>query len=84
MSVQCPISGVKQTSRRKAATSKGKVAGYSMTSSASVSIVGGMLRPRALAVASGDKDVVLATVPVNVTHPDLIRRLAWDIPLKNV
>jgi len=28
-----------------------------MTSSASASIVGGMSRPRALAVASGDKDV---------------------------
>ena len=34
---------------------KGEVADYSMTSSAS--IVGGMLRLRALAVASGDKDV---------------------------
>ena len=33
------------------------VAGYSMTSSASASIMGGMSRPRALAVASGDKDV---------------------------
>jgi hypothetical protein len=32
---------------------KGEVAGYSMTSSASASIVGGMSRPRALAVASG-------------------------------
>jgi hypothetical protein len=36
---------------------KAKVAGYSMTSSASASIVGGMLRPIALAVASVDKDV---------------------------
>jgi hypothetical protein len=34
---------------------KGEVA--SMTPSASASIVGGMSRPRALAVASGDKDV---------------------------
>jgi hypothetical protein len=64
---------------------KGEVAGYSMTSSASASIVGGMSRPRALAVASGDKDVAyLATAPVNVTHPNLVRRLAWDIPLKNI
>jgi hypothetical protein len=35
---------------------KGEVAGYSMTSSASASIVGGMSRP-ALAVASGHQDV---------------------------
>ena len=35
----------------------GEVAGYPMTSSASASIVGGVSRPRALAVASGDKDV---------------------------
>ena len=42
-----------------------------MTSSASASIVGGMSRPRALAVASGDKDVALATAPVNVTIPIL-------------
>jgi hypothetical protein len=41
-----------------------------------------MSRPRALAVASGGKDVALATAPVNVTHPNLVRRLAWDIPLK--
>ena len=53
-------------------------------SSASASIEGGMSRPRALAVASGDKDVALATAPVNVTHPELVRRLAWDIPLKNI
>ena len=39
---------------------KGEVAGYSMTSSASASIVGGMSRPRALAVASGDKDVAFS------------------------
>jgi hypothetical protein len=43
-----------------------------------------MSRPRALAVASGDKVVALATAPVNVTHPNLVRRLAWDIPLKNI
>ena len=38
---------------------KGEVAGYSMTSSASASIVGGMSTPRALAVASG-KDVAFS------------------------
>jgi hypothetical protein len=40
-------------------STKGEVAGYSMTSSASASIVGGMSRPIALAVASGDKDVAV-------------------------
>jgi hypothetical protein len=34
-----------------------------------------------LAVASDDKDVTFwTTVPVNVTHPNLVRRLDWDIP----
>ena len=26
----------------------------------------------------------LATAPVNMTHPNLVRRLAWDIPPKNI
>src|SRR4029077_20225292 len=40
-----------------------------------------MSRPRALAVASGDKDVTFwTTAPVNVTHSNLVRRLDWDIP----
>jgi hypothetical protein len=55
-----------------------------MTSSMSASIEGGMSMPRASAVASGDKHVALATAPVNVSHPNLVRRLAWDIPLKNI
>jgi hypothetical protein len=45
---------------------------------------GRMSRPRTLAVARGNKVVAFATAPVNVTHPKLVRRLAWDISLKNV
>jgi hypothetical protein len=37
-----------------------------------------------VALSVSDKDVALATAPVNVTHPNLVRRLAWDIPLKNI
>ena len=59
MSDLSPLSGEERKSNFGAVRSvddpKGEVADYSMTSSAS--IVGGMLRLRALAVASGDKDV---------------------------
>jgi hypothetical protein len=37
-----------------------------------------------VALSVSDEDVALATAPVNVTHPNLVRRLAWDIPLKNI
>ena len=63
---------------------KGEVAGYSMTSSASASIVGGMSRPRALAVASGDKDVAFSNSSCKCDPSQSHRRLAWDIPLKNI
>jgi hypothetical protein len=42
------------------------------------------VEPKSLPVASGDKDVAIATAPLNVTHSQLIRRLARDIPLKSI
>ena len=44
----------------------------------------GNVEAKTLGSRSGDKEVAFSNSSSKLTHPNLVRRLAWDIPLKNI